>query len=151
MRFFFLIFLFLTANSSACQDRPPKEQKRIDRADIEVQAELVESLAGISDSIFIGEVIEADLALRDVRIDVKEIILGNAQISVTEWQLPARGISVACRPSQMFHNVFLHVGRTYIFYAEKGELLRAGWIERSSLDVSLNRELQIIERVQNDT
>jgi len=151
MRFFFLTLLFVSANSYACQDRPPREQNRIDRADIEFQAEMVESLAAVSDEIFIGEVIEEDLASSVVHIDVKELILGNAKIGLTKWQLPDRGISIACRPSQMFHNVFLHVGRTYIFYAERGELLRAGWIERSWLDVSLNRELQIIQRVQNDT
>ena len=104
-----------------------------------------------SDAIFFGKVASEGENLDTFRIEVDETLVGNVPAEESGWEVPNRGLTTACRPSGMFHNVLLHPGRSYIFYAQGPELLRAGWLERSPRDISVRRERQIVERLRNDT
>jgi len=151
MRLLLILSIAFSATSFACQDAPPREQERINRADLERQVELVQELVAESDTIFLGDVVSEGEESGTFRIEVHETLIGSVPGDETVWEVPNRGLTIACRPSEMFHNVLLHVGRSYIFYAKGPELLRAGWSQRSPRDISVRRERQIVERLRNDT
>jgi hypothetical protein len=151
MRFLLLMSIAFSVSAFACQDAPPREQARINRADLERQAELVRDLAADSDAIFFGKVVGEGENSGAFQIKVNETLVGSVPIAETVWELPDRGLTIACRPSEMFHNVALHVGRSYIFYVRGQELLRAGWVERSPRDIPVHRERATVERVRSGT
>lgn len=50
----------------------------------------------------------------------------------------------------MFHNGQVSAGLRYIFYLRDGNVLRAGWVERRSGNLSLRDEARIVRRVEGD-
>ncbi|WP_440224219.1 hypothetical protein ACQQ2N_03130 [Dokdonella sp. MW10] len=127
----------------------PDEQRRIDAEDLALQVEYAESLASEAEAVFIGQVTSIDDAsLAHVVVD--RVLKGKAETSV---RLPAHGLEglvISCRESDMFHNGQVSAGLRYIFYLRDGNVLRAGWVERRSGNLSLRDEARIVRRVEGD-
>ena len=147
MRLLWLLLLLGAGPSFACAILDPEEQRRRDRDDVALQLHLSESLARQAEVIFIGYVAGIDKAGSSAHVAVERVLKGKTEASV---HLPAndpKGLTVSCWASDMFRNSQVLAGRRYIFYLQGEAVLRAGWTERRSGELSLRSEKRAVRQV----
>jgi hypothetical protein len=142
----FLLSALSAPSASACGILEPDEQRRREREDIELQANLVKEVASEAEDVFVGTVASVDEASRSARIKVQRVVKGAVDQELLLDLSGLDGLVVACWPSREFRNTNVLPQRTYVFYVAGPKLLRAGWTERGSADISLRRELKLIRK-----
>ena len=144
MRTFLALMCLVFSPVQACGVLEEAEYRRKIAEDITLQRQAAARLAAISDTIFLGEVVSVDEVSDIVRVRVERALKGSAPSELT---LPVSGsFTIACWPSDYFENAVFHENRSYVIYLKDGSVLRAGWAERSELDLSLRAEIRLIRR-----
>ena len=141
------------------EDDPESDRQKF-AADLNLQAQMVRSLAAQADTILIALAVEETVRWRRVRVvfRINRVLKGQIPASgeVSYTTLP--GVVPLCpgNASQTFLNTNAGEGETYILYSRKGELLRAGNIARHALpsrpahrsssrqDISLEEEIKLV-------
>lgn len=144
MRVLWILLFLIVGSANACAILEPDVQLRRDRADIARQAEIAAELARQADAVFIGTVQELDASSSSARVSVKRVLKGTSG-AITDVRFDGlESLVVSCSAADMFQNTYVLQGRDYVFYIQQGVLLRAGWTQRGSGDLPLQRELLLI-------
>lgn len=145
MRSLCILLLLAAAPTPACGILDADEQRRREQEDVALQVDITASLAREADAIFIGLVAAVDSA-DNANVTVERVLKGTPEASLILPANDKNGVTVACWTSAIFRNSQVHASRRYIFYLSQGAVLRAGWVERRSGDLSLRSEVRAVRR-----
>ena len=99
----FLLSALSAPSASACGILEPDEQRRREREDIELQANLVKEVASEAEDVFVGTVASVDEASRSARIKVQRVVKGAVDqellldLVTPKWEVTSQGIKITTK------------------------------------------------------
>lgn len=136
--------LLFSLDAWACRTLPPSEQRRQDRADIAEQKAMVREMARAAEAIYVAKAIEVSDSANRANFVVLRAVKGDVDAGeVVQFEL-ANEISVGCKASDGFKNVYAREGGEYLLYVIEGALTRTGEMKRHRPEISFREELREI-------
>lgn len=146
-----LAVLTVMPAASACISADEADAVRAAEADRTVQGNFARQLAAEADAIMFATAVSEKSASRTVTFRINRMLKGSMPVSPEVTYVWTPGRAALCHPSEAFFNTVAMVGETYILYASKGRLLRAGSVVRDAPDITTGAELELINAVLRES
>jgi hypothetical protein len=142
-----LAFLLKMSVASACIYADEADMAKAADADRVLQGDLVRQLAAQADAIMFATATSEKTTSRSVTFRINQMLKGPMPASREATYVWTPGRGALCHPSEAFFNTGASVDETYILYASKGRLLRAGNVVRYGTDITTGDEVELINTV----